>query len=138
MAYRLFKSEPNAWSWDDQVAAGRKGTQWDGVRNFQARNMMRAMNKGDRGFFYHSVNAKEIVGIVEVIKEAHPDTTDDSGRWECVDVRAVEPLPQPVTLEQVKGEPELADMVLAKNSRLSVQPVTDDEWATVLRLAKGE
>lgn len=138
MAYWLFKSEPNAWSWDDQVAAGRKGTQWDGVRNFQARNMMRSMNKGDRGFFYHSVNAKEIVGIVEVIKEAHPDTTDDSGRWECVDVRAVEPLPQPVTLEQVKGEPELADMVLAKNSRLSVQPVTDDEWATVLRLAKGE
>ncbi len=137
MAYWLFKSEPNAWSWDDQVAAGRKGSEWDGVRNFQARNMMRAMNKGDRGFFYHSVDAKEIVGIVEVIKPAHPDSTDDTGKWECVDLRAVEPLKNPVSLETVKSEPALADMVLAKNSRLSVQPVTDDEWATVLRLAKG-
>jgi len=135
MAYWLFKSEPNTWSWDDQVAAGKKGTEWDGVRNYQARNMMRQMEKGDRGFFYHSVNAKEIVGIVEVVKTVHPDSTDDSGKWECVDIRAVEPLPAPVTLDQVKATPALAEMMLVKNSRLSVQPVTEDEWNDVLALA---
>lgn len=138
MAYWLFKSEPNAWSWDDQVAAGRKGTEWDGVRNYQARNVMRQMQKGDHGFFYHSVNAKAIVGIVEVARTAHPDSTDDSGTWECVDVRAVKPLKSPVTLEMVKATPALAEMALVKNSRLSVQPVTEDEWETILALAAGE
>lgn len=137
MAYWLFKSEPNAWSWDDQVAAGKKGAEWDGVRNYQARNMMRQMQKGDRGFFYHSVNSKQIVGIVEVVKTAHPDSTDDSGKWECVDIRAVEPLPNPVSLDTVKATEGLADMALVKNSRLSVQPVTAEEWATVIRLAGG-
>lgn len=136
MAYWLFKSEPGTWSWDDQVAAGKKGTEWDGVRNYQARNVMREMKKGDRGFFYHSVNAKAIVGIVEVTKTAHPDSTDGSGTWECVDIRAVEPLARPVTLDEVKKTPELGAMALVKNSRLSVQPVTDDEWAAVLSLAE--
>lgn len=135
MAYWLFKSEPNTWSWDDQVAAGKKGTEWDGVRNYQARNVMRDMKKGDRGFFYHSVNAKAIVGIVEVVKEAHPDSTDDTGKWECVDVRAVEPLANPVTLDMVKATEGLSDMALVRNSRLSVQPVRDAEWETVLSLA---
>ena len=135
MAYWLFKSEPNTWSWDDQVAAGKKGTEWDGVRNYQARNVMREMKKGDRGFFYHSVNAKAIVGIVEVVKEAHPDSTDDTGKWECVDVRAVEPLANPVTLDMVKATEGLSDMALVRNSRLSVQPVRDAEWETVLSLA---
>ncbi|GAB5373555.1 MAG: EVE domain-containing protein [Acuticoccus sp.] len=135
MAYWLFKSEPNTWSWDDQVAAGKKGTEWDGVRNYQARNVMREMKKGDRGFFYHSVNAKAIVGIVEVVNEAHPDSTDDTGKWECVDVRAVEPLANPVTLDIVKVTEGLSDMALVRNSRLSVQPVRDAEWETVLSLA---
>lgn len=138
MAYWLFKSEPNTWSWDDQVAAGRKGTEWDGVRNYQARNVMREMKKGDRGFFYHSVNAKAIVGIVEVVKTAHPDSTDGTGTWECVDIRAVEPLPSEVTLDTVKSTAALSDMALVKNSRLSVQPVTDDEWKTVLSLAADQ
>lgn len=135
MAYWLFKSEPGKWSWDDQVKAGRKGTAWDGVRNYQARNFMRAMTVGDRGFFYHSVDEKRIVGIVEVAKAVHPDPTDDSGTWECVDIRAVEPLARPVTLAEVKAHPDLAAMALVKSMRLSVQPVTDEEWAVVLDLA---
>ena len=137
MRYWLFKSEPNTWSWDDQVAAGKTGTEWDGVRNYQARNQMREMAKGDQGFFYHSVNDKEIVGIVKVVKTAHPDSTDDTGKWECVDIAAVEKLPRPVTLAEVKDAPALADMALTKNSRLSVQPVTEAEWETVLAMAKG-
>jgi predicted RNA-binding protein with PUA-like domain len=135
MAHWLFKSEPGTWSWDDQVKAGRKGTEWDGVRNYQARNVMREMTVGDRGFFYHSGEAKEIVGIVEVAKAIHPDSTDDSGTWECVDVRAVKALPRPVPLADVKAHPALAEMALVKNSRLSVQPVTDAEWQVVLDLA---
>ncbi|MEM7694471.1 MAG: EVE domain-containing protein [Pseudomonadota bacterium] len=136
MAYWLFKSEPDTWGWDDQVAAGKGGAEWDGVRNYQARNVMRAMKKGDKGFFYHSVNAKEVVGIVKVVKEAHPDSTDDTGKWECVDVAAVKPLKEPVTLAMVKETPALAEMMLVKNSRLSVQPVTEEEWQTILKMAK--
>ncbi|MEM8664869.1 MAG: EVE domain-containing protein [Pseudomonadota bacterium] len=136
MAYWLFKSEPNTWSWDDQVAAGKKGTEWDGVRNYMARNQMRDMKKGDRGFFYHSVNEKQVVGIVEVVKEIHPDSTDDTGKWECVDIRAVKPLKRPITLDEVKSTEALADMMLVKNSRLSVQPVTDAEWETILALSQ--
>ena len=133
MAYWLFKSEPHTWSWDDQVGRGQQGQEWDGVRNFQARNNMRAMGKGDRGFFYHSGDDKAVVGIVEVSAEAHPDSTDMD--WECVDLVAIEPLQRPVTLAEIKADPALGGMVLVKNSRLSVQPVTDAEWECVLRLA---
>ncbi|WP_226573817.1 EVE domain-containing protein [Acuticoccus sediminis] len=136
MRYWLFKSEPGTWSWDDQVNAGKTGTEWDGVRNYMARNQMREMKKGDRGFFYHSVNAKEIVGTVKVVKTAHPDSTDDSGTWECVDIAADKPLARPVTLAEVKEEPALAEMALIKNSRLSVQPVTEEEWTTIMAMAR--
>jgi predicted RNA-binding protein with PUA-like domain len=129
MAYWLFKSEPETWGWDQQVAKGATGQEWDGVRNFQARNNMVAMKAGELGFFYHSGAAKEIVGVVEVIAEAHPDSTADDARWKCVDLRAVAAFPKPVTLEAIKADPRLADMVLVKNSRLSVQPVRDEEWA---------
>jgi predicted RNA-binding protein with PUA-like domain len=135
MAYWLFKSEPDTWSWDQQKAKGAAGEPWDGVRNYQARNNMREMKAGDLGFFYHSGAAREIVGIVEVAAEIHPDPSTDDARWECVDIRAVKALPQPVTLDDVKLEPRLADMVLVKNSRLSVQPVTASEWKTVCRMA---
>ena len=131
MAYWLFKSEPSTWSWDEQVAEGDAGEEWDGVRNYQARNYMRQMQVGDRGFFYHSQTDKEIVGTVEVIAEAHPDSTTDDARWECVDIKAVVPLKTPVSLERIKQEPLLADMVLVKNSRLSVQPVRDAEWKLI-------
>jgi predicted RNA-binding protein with PUA-like domain len=134
MAFWLFKSEPGAWSWDDQKARGKAGQEWDGVRNYQARNNMREMTIGDRGFFYHSVDEKRIVGIVEVCKLAHPDSTTDDERWECVDIRAVCDVPKPVTLADVKAEPKLAEMALATNTRLSVQPVTDREWSIVCRM----
>ena len=134
MAYWLFKSEPNTWSWDDQVAAGADGAEWDGVRNYQARNNMQAMKLGERGFFYHSVNEKRVVGVVEVSAEAHPDSTTEDERWYCVDVRALAPFPVAVTLDDVKGTPELENMVLVKNSRLSVQPVEPEEWAMICRL----
>jgi predicted RNA-binding protein with PUA-like domain len=134
MRYWLFKSEPSTWSWDDQVAKGDAGEEWDGVRNFQARNVMRKMSVGDRGFFYHSQSEKAVVGIVEVIAEAHPDSTAGEGKWECVDIKAVRPLPRPVTLGEIKADPRLSDMVLVRNSRLSVQPVSDDEWAAVCKL----
>ena len=134
MAYWLFKSEPGDWSWDDQVAKGDAGEEWDGVRNYQARNVMREMRIGDLGFFYHSQAQKAVVGIVEVVATAHPDSTTDDPRWECVDVKAVAPMPSPVTLAMCKAEPELAEMVLVKNTRLSVQPVTDQEWNVVCRL----
>lgn len=134
MAYWLFKSEPDVWGWDDQVAKGDAGEEWDGVRNYQARNNMRAMKLGDRGFFYHSRSGLEIVGIVEVCAEAHPDSTTDDDRWECVDIKAVRPFNTPVTLEQIKADPRLKDMVLVNNSRLSVQPVTDDEWRIICDL----
>lgn len=134
MAYWLFKSEPDTWSWDDQVARGDKGQEWDGVRNFQARNNMKAMARGDRGFFYHSGDVKAVVGLVEVIVEAHPDSTAEDGRWQCVDLRALEPLPHAVSLEAIKAEPRLREMVLVKNSRLSVQPVAGDEWDIVCEM----
>lgn len=134
MQYWLFKSEPSTWSWDQQVAKGDVGEEWDGVRNYQARNFMRQMNIGDLGFFYHSQKDKEIVGIVEVCANAHPDSTTDDARWECVDIRAVKPLNIPVTLEQIKLDPRLTEMVLVKNSRLSVQPVTAEEWAIICGL----
>ena len=134
MAYWLFKSEPGTWSWDMQVAKGDLGEEWDGVRNYQARNHMRTMKIGDLGFFYHSQTEKAVVGIVEVCAEAHPDSTTDDERWECVDIKAVEPFPTAVTLDQIKSTPELAEMVLVKNSRLSVQPVTEKEWDLVRRL----
>lgn len=131
MAFWLMKSEPSTWSWQDQLEKGAQGEEWDGVRNYQARNNMRAMQRGDLAFFYHSQKEKAIVGIVEVIAEAHPDSTTDDPRWDCVDVKALETLPRPVTLEMVKQEPRLADMALLRNSRLSVQPVTDTEWQVV-------
>ena len=131
MAYWLMKSEPEAWSWDQQKKKGAKGAEWDGVRNFQARNNMRAMKKGDLAFFYHSGDERQAVGIVKVVKEAHPDSTDGTGQWECVDVAAVKALPQPVTLAEIKATPALKAMVLVKNSRLSVQPVTESEWRKV-------
>jgi predicted RNA-binding protein with PUA-like domain len=133
MAHWLFKSEPGSWSWDQQVKAGKAGTEWTGVRNFTARNNMRAMQKGDRGFFYHSGEGKEIVGIVTVVKEAHPDSTD--GEWECVDIAADRPVPKPVTLAAIKAEKKLADMALVRYSRLSVQPVSEAEWKLVCAMA---
>lgn len=134
MAYWLFKSEPDVWGWDQQVAKGASGEEWNGVRNYQARNNMRAMNIGDLGFFYHSRSGLEIVGIVEVCATSHPDSTTDDPRWDCVDIRAIEALPQPVTLETIKMTPELSEMVLVKNSRLSVQPVTEAEWQIICRM----
>ena len=135
MRYWLFKSEPSTWSWDNQVAKGDAGEEWDGVRNYQARNFMREMSIGDRGFFYHSQSEKAVVGIVEVIAEAHPDSTTDDDRWDCVDIKAIGPVKTPVTLEMIKADPRLEDMVLVKNSRLSVQPVTNEDWQVVCTLA---
>ncbi|SMX47206.1 EVE domain-containing protein [Actibacterium lipolyticum] len=135
MAYWLFKSEPNTWGWEQQVAKGDAGEEWDGVRNYQARNNMRAMKVGDRGFFYHSLKEKAVVGVVEVITEAHPDSTTDDPRWECVDIKAVKPVVTPVTLDMCKADERLKDMVLVNNSRLSVQPVSDAEWVVVCALA---
>ncbi len=138
MAYWLFKSEPDVFGWDDLVAKGDAGEEWDGVRNYQARNNMRAMKKGDLGLFYHSNIGKEAVGIVEVVSEAHPDSTTNDPKWECVDIRAVRKLPRPVTLDEAKAEPRLKDMVLVNNSRLSVQPVTDEEWAVIMELSGAD
>jgi len=134
MNYWLFKSEPFKWSWDAQKKKGKAGEQWDGIRNYQARNNMRAMKLGDKGFFYHSNEGLEIVGIVEVCKEIHPDTTTDDPRWECVDIRAVQDMPDPVSLKSVKANPKLANMPLVTSMRLSVQPVAEDEWREVCRM----
>lgn len=134
MAYWLLKSEPGTWSWEQQKKEGKKGAEWDGVRNFQARNNMRAMRKGDLAFFYHSVGEKACVGIVKVVVESHPDSTDSTGKWDCVDVASVVDLPKPVTLAKIKETPQLKDMVLVRNSRLSVQPVTAAEWRKVCAL----
>lgn len=136
MAYWLFKSEPNVWGWDDQVAKGDTGEEWDGVRNYQARNFMRDMSVGDLGFFYHSQKEKAVVGIVEVSAEAHPDSTTDDDRWECVDIKAIRPFEKPVTLDQIKADGRLDDMVLVRNSRLSVQPVTQEEWQIICALGE--
>ncbi|WP_322893279.1 MULTISPECIES: EVE domain-containing protein [unclassified Yoonia] len=138
MAYWLFKSEPDVWGWDDQVVKGEAGEEWHGVRNYQARNNMRAMKKGDLGFFYHSRSGLEIVGIVEVCAESHPDSTTDDPRWDCVDVKAVRPFVKPVTLAQIKADPRLQEMALVKSARLSVQPVTAEEWQFVCVLGETE
>ncbi len=135
MAYWLMKSEPDAWSWDMQVKKGAKGEAWSGVRNHQAKLNLMKMKKGDRAFFYHSNVGKEIVGIVEVIREHYPDPTAKKGDpWVVVDVKAVAPLPKPVTIEDVKTEPKLKAMVLINNTRLSVQPVTAEEWKLVCNM----
>ena len=134
MAYWLVKSEPSSWSWEQQVAAGAKGTFWSGVRNHTAKQNLQAMKKGDRAFFYHSNEGKEIVGVVEVIKEYYPDPSDETGKFGMVDVKAVAALPKPVSLTDIKGEPKLKDMALIKFSRLSVQPVTGEEWRLVSRM----
>ena len=135
MAHWLFKSEPTTWSFDQQIAAGEKGTFWNGVRNHLAKKHLMAMQVGDRGFFYHSNEDKAIVGIVEVIKPYYPDHTDETGKFGMVDVRAVKALKNKVTLARIKAEPRLAGMTLVNNSRLSVQPVSDEEWRIVLELA---
>jgi predicted RNA-binding protein with PUA-like domain len=132
--YWLFKSEPFKWSWDMQKAKGEEGEQWDGIRNYQARNNMRAMKVGDKGFFYHSNEGLEVVGIVEVCSDIHPDTTTDDERWECVDIKAVCGMPTPVSLPDIKANPKLSEMVLVNNTRLSVQPVREDEWIEVCRM----
>jgi predicted RNA-binding protein with PUA-like domain len=134
MPHWLLKTEPEEFSWDMQVKRGAKGEPWSGVRNFMARSNMKKMTKGERAFFYHTGDEKQVVGIVEVIKEAYPDPTDEKGVFVCVDVIAVEPLPKPVTLAEVKAEPKLKDMILARQPRLSVQPVTDDEWKIVCKM----
>jgi len=131
MAYWLFKSEPETWSWEQQKKKAAQGEPWSGVRNHQAANNMKAMKKGDRGFFYHSGGERRIVGIVEVIGEYRPDPTDEKGRFGLVEVKAVTDLPTPVTLSDVKGDAALKEMVLVKNSRLSVQPVTSAEWKNI-------
>ena len=131
MAHWLIKSEPDSWSWAQQIKAGKKGTSWNGVRNHVAKQNLMAMRLGDQAFFYHSNEGKEIVGIVEVAKLFYPDPTDASGKFGMVDFRAVKPLPKPVTLVAVKEEARLKDMMLVVNSRLSVQPVSDEEWAFV-------
>ena len=136
MAYWLFKSEPDTWSWDDQVAKGAVGEEWHGVRNYQARNNMRAMQLCDLGFFYHSRQGLEIVGIVAVSALSHPDSTTDDPRWDCVDIRAIRPLAKPVSLESIKADPALSEMILVKNSRLSVQPVTPEEWARICEMGE--
>jgi len=134
MRHWLFKSEPESWSWTQQVEAGAQGTFWNGVRNHLAKQQMMAMKRGDQGFFYHSNEGKEIVGIVEVIKEFYPDHTDETGKFGMVDIKAVKPLPRPVTLAEIKATPELAEMSLVTSMRLSVQPVRDAEWALICRM----
>tara|TARA_R110002110_G_scaffold297304_3_gene511421 strand:+ start:202 stop:621 length:420 start_codon:yes stop_codon:yes gene_type:complete len=136
MAKWLFKSEPDVWGWDAQVAKGAAGEEWNGVRNYQARNNMRAMQIGDLGFFYHSRSGLEIVGVVEVCATSHPDSTTDDPRWDCVDIKAVRPFVKPVTLAQIKADPRLENMALVKSARLSVQPVTDAEWDIVCALGR--
>lgn len=134
MAKWLFKSEPDVFGWPHQLAKGDAGEEWTGVRNYQARNNMRAMKVGDLGFFYHSNIGKEIVGIVEIIRESAPDSTSDDARWDCVMVKAVQALPRAVSLEACKVEPGLEAMALVNNTRLSVQPVTAEEWRIVCRM----
>ena len=132
MAYWLMKSEPGTWSWEQQKKEGKKGAEWDGVRNFQARNNMRAMKKGEQAFFYHTGKERAIVGIVKVIAEAHPDSTDAA--WSAIDVAAVRKLPKPVTLDQIKADKRFAGMALVRISRLSVQPVSENEWRALCKM----
>ena len=133
MQYWLFKSEPGAWSWDDHVKVGVEP--WDGIRNYQADNNMKAMKVGDKGFFYHSVKDKEIVGIVEVVKEHYPDHTDPKGRFGMVDLKALYSVKHPVTLAEIKQEPALQDLALVRQSRLSVVPVNKAEWKVICKMA---
>ena len=137
MAYWLFKSEPETWSWEMQKRRGAKGEPWSGVRNHQAKLNMMKMKKGDLGFFYHSGDVREIVGIVEVIGAYRPDPTDETGKFGLVDVKAVRDLSKPVSLSQAKADPELAKMTLVTFSRLSVQPVTDAEWKHICKIGGG-
>ena len=135
MAKWLFKSEPEVFSFEQLAAKGKAGEEWTGIRNYQARNNMRLMKLGDQGFYYYSNTGKAVMGIVEVCKLIHPDSTADKPAWECVDIRALEKLPRPVTLDEIKLEAKLKDMVLVNNSRLSVQPVTEAEWKHVCKMA---
>jgi len=134
MAYWLLKTEAEAWSWDQQKKKGAKGEPWSGVRNFQAAKNMKAMKKGDLGFFYHTGEERRIVGIVEIIGEYRKDPTDETGRFGLVEVKAVKDMPEPVTLAEIKADPVLCDMVLVKNSRLSVQPVSPEEWKRICKM----
>ena len=134
MAHWLFKSEPDVFSWDMLKAKGKAGEEWTGIRNYQARNNMRKMQLGDKGFYYHSNIGKAVVGIAEVCALIHPDSTADIPAWECVDIRAVKDLPKSLTLDEIKLVPELGEMVLVKNSRLSVQPVTAEDWSVICKL----
>jgi predicted RNA-binding protein with PUA-like domain len=134
VAYWLMKTEPEEFSWDDQVKRGTKGEPWTGVRNFAARKHLQAMKKGERAFFYHTGDEKQLVGIIEIIKEAYPDKTDEKGVFVCVDTRAVEPFAKPVTLATIKADAKLKSMVLAREPRLSVQPVSAEEWKTICRM----
>ena len=135
MAHWLFKSEPSTWSWEQQVAAGTKGTFWNGVRNHLAKKHLMAMKKGESGFFYHSNDDRAIVGIVEIIKTYYPDDSDETGKFGMVDVKAIKPLKRSISLGEIKAQKVLADMVLVNNSRLSVQPVSEAEWRLILTLA---
>ena len=135
MAYWLMKTEPEEFSWDDAIKRGAKGESWTGVRNFTARRYLKEMKKGDLAFFYHTGDEKQVVGIVEVIKEAYPDPTDEKGVFKTLDVKAVKPVPKPVTLAAIKAEPKLKDMALVKYARLSVQPVTAEQWKIVCHMA---
>ena len=134
MAHWLVKTEPEEFSWDDCTKRGSKGEPWTGVRNFTARANMKAMKKGDLAFFYHTGDERQIVGIAEVIREAYPDPTDEKGVFVAVDVKAIKPLPKPVTLAAAKAAPRLKEMALVKYGRLSVQPVTATEWALICRM----
>jgi predicted RNA-binding protein with PUA-like domain len=134
MAYWLIKSEAATWSWDDQVKSGAKGEPWTGVRNYIAKRNLREMKKGDHAFFYHTGEERRIAGIVEVVRESYPDPTDKTGKFVAVDVKAVEPLRKPVALADIKAEKKLKDMALVKFSRLSVQPVTPEQWTIVCRM----
>ena len=135
MTHWLLKTEPDVFSWDDQVKRGAKGEPWTGVRNFTARRNLAAMKKGERGFFYHTGDERRVVGVVEVIREAYPDPTDETRKFVAVDVKAVAPLPKPVTLADIKAAARLADMLLVRQSRLSVMPVTDPEWRIICQMA---
>jgi|TARA_B100000767_G_C19705765_1_gene510467 predicted RNA-binding protein with PUA-like domain len=136
MQYWLMKSEPSSWSWQNQMDRGAAGEGWDGVRNYQASNNMKAMEIGDLVFFYHSVNEKQIVGIAEVSALYHPDPTDASGRFGMVNIRAIKPMAVPVTLAQIKSNDRLVDMALVRHSRLSVTPVSAEQWTIIMEMGK--
>ena len=135
MAYWLLKTEPEEFSWDDQVKRGAKGEVWSGVRNFTARRHLKEMKKGDQALFYHTGDEKQVVGIVEIIREHHPDPTAEAGEpWVVVDTRATKPMPKPVTLAAIKADGQFKDMVLVKYGRLSVQPVTPEHWKAICKM----